>query len=77
LAQRRRPWVTPRLFAPAEYVSWCGQVQEFVPLPERDGSCGLVADLVVKEQVHLGPWRQGGKLFQGLGQVVKLLLYEP
>jgi hypothetical protein len=26
-----------RLFAPAEYVNWCGHAQEFIPLPERGG----------------------------------------
>jgi hypothetical protein len=36
------PRVGWRLFAPAEYVNWCGHAQEFIPLPERDGSCWLV-----------------------------------
>jgi len=36
------PRVGWRLFAPAEYVNWCGHRQEFVPLPERGGWCRLV-----------------------------------
>ncbi len=31
-----------RLFASAEYVNWCGHGQEFIPLPDEDGWCGLV-----------------------------------
>src|SRR6058998_244036 len=28
-----------RLFAPVEYVNWCGHAQEFVALPKGDGWC--------------------------------------
>lgn len=31
-----------RLYAPAEYVNWCGHAQEFIPLPEAEGWCRLV-----------------------------------
>jgi len=31
-----------RLFAPVEYVNWCGHAQGFVPLPEGAGWCRLV-----------------------------------
>ncbi len=30
------------LFAPAEYVNWCGHAQEFVVLPDGDDWCRLV-----------------------------------
>jgi hypothetical protein len=36
------PRVGWRLFAPVEYVNWCGHAQEFVALPERGGWCRLV-----------------------------------
>jgi hypothetical protein len=36
---RRVRW---RLFAPAAYVNWCGDAQEFVPLPEGGGWCWFV-----------------------------------
>ena len=36
------PWFGWRLFAPVEYVNWCGHAQEFVALPERGGWCELV-----------------------------------
>ncbi len=31
-----------RLFAPAEYVNWCGHALEVIPLPAEDGWCRLV-----------------------------------
>jgi hypothetical protein len=31
-----------RLFAPAEYVNWCGHAQEFMALPEGGGWCRLI-----------------------------------
>jgi hypothetical protein len=30
------------LYAPAEYVDWCGHASEFIPLPDEDGWCRLV-----------------------------------
>ena len=36
---RRMGW---RLFAPADFVNWCGHQQPFVPLPERGGRTRLV-----------------------------------
>jgi hypothetical protein len=30
-----------RLYAPAEYVNWCGHIQEFIPLPGAEGWCRL------------------------------------
>ncbi len=31
-----------RLYAPAEFVNWCGHGQEVIPLPEEEGWCRLV-----------------------------------
>jgi hypothetical protein len=36
---RRNGW-SP--FTPAAFVNWCGHAQEFVPIPQADGSCQLV-----------------------------------
>jgi hypothetical protein len=29
-------------FMPAPFVNWCGHAQEFVPIPQLDGTCQLV-----------------------------------
>jgi hypothetical protein len=36
---RRNRWAP---FVPAAFVNWCGHAQEFVPIPQVDGTCQLV-----------------------------------
>jgi hypothetical protein len=31
-----------RVYAPAEFVNWCGHAQEFIPVPDTDGRCRMI-----------------------------------